>query len=83
MDFVKNFKVDGLDHDVILSTNVFYKFLVRVVKSVILSMKNMSQYIITFMCMFLMVYGILVMPSLACRCLVCVVLPLSAEVIRM
>ena len=55
MDFVKLFRIDGLDYDGILSTDEMYKFLVRVAKNGILFTKNMSNYSIIFMCMFLMV----------------------------
>ena len=41
MNFVKLFSIDGLDCNRILSTNMMYKFLVRVVKNSILLANNM------------------------------------------
>ena len=82
MNFVKTIRVDSLDLNGILFTNVMYKFLDRVVKNGILLMENMSKYSATFLCMLLMVSGNFMMSRLTCTVLVRVVLPLRDEILR-
>ena len=81
MDFVKLFRIDGLDYDGILSTDEMYKFLVRVAKNGIFFTKNMSNYSITFLCMLLTVSCIFIMSRLTCRGLVPVVAPFISAII--
>ena len=59
MAFFKFLSIDYLDRSVILSTNVMHKLLVRLVKNGSLFTNNISKYSVVFMCMFLMVSGIL------------------------
>ena len=59
MAFFKFLSIDYLDRNGILSTNVMHKLLVRLVKNGSLFTNNISKYSVVFMCMFLMVSGIL------------------------
>ena len=81
MDFVKKFSIDGLDCGRKLFIGVMYKLSVRVVKSGISFFKNMSKYIVIFMCILLVVAGVFMVYSLTCRGLVCVFLPFRSEMI--
>ena len=58
IDFFKPFKIYGLDCGCILSNDVVYKFLARVIKNGILFTNNMSKYSATFLFMFLMLAGV-------------------------
>ena len=80
-EFCQKVRIDGLDLNGILFTNVMYKFLDRVVKNGILLMENMSKYSVTFLCMLLMVFGNFMMSSLTCTVLVRVVVPLRYEIL--
>ena len=75
MNFIKPFRIYGLYRDRILSNNEMHKLLVRVFKECIFFKKNMSEYSAIFLCMLLMVFGIFIISSLTCRCLVCIFLP--------
>ena len=72
MAFVNIFSIDDLGCNGILSTDVMYKFLVRVLKYGIFFTKNMSKYSVTCLCIFLIVSGTFMMSILTCRgCCVC------------
>ena len=81
MSSVKHFRFGGLDWDGMLSTDVMYIFLVRVVKNGISLIKNTSKYSVTFLCMFLMVTDNFMVSSLTCRGWLWVVFPFTAAVI--